>query len=165
MCEVDIKDHKVKMTRLALQALAILALRCPVTASQIRPPVLAYSVVWKPSLGHSWAKCLETSPCFLLFLRDHNLYCLMSSVSKTVFSNAVSFCCYSWEHKSGPDSILAPYLFFISHPVGVHSNLTQYYFPGDTISESSISHSMVLSDCLLLGDGICGKLSDCHRYQ
>ena len=69
----------------ALQALAILALRCPVTASQIRPPVLAYSVVWKPSLGHSWAKCLETSPCFLLFLRDHIVSCLMSSVLEASF--------------------------------------------------------------------------------
>ena len=128
---------------------------CPTACGTLVSQPAIKPTLHSPPLPHTESEVL----CFL-FLRDHSLYCLMSSVSKTVFSNAVSFCCYSWKHKSGPDSILAPYLFFISHPVGVHSNLTQYYFPGDTISESSISHSMVLSDCLLLCDGICGKLSD-----
>ena len=64
----------------ALETLAILALRCPITASQIRAPVLAYSVIWKPTLGHSLAKWLQMSPYFFLFLRDHIVSRLMSSV-------------------------------------------------------------------------------------
>ena len=63
-----------------LQAVAILALRCPITASQIRAPVLACGVIWKPSLGHSLAKWLQMSPYF--FLVSQGSRCESSNVQR-----------------------------------------------------------------------------------
>ena len=63
-----------------LQAVAILALRCPITASQIRAPVLACGVIWKPSLGHSLAKWLQMSPYF--FLVSQGSRCEPSNVQR-----------------------------------------------------------------------------------
>lgn len=51
------------------------------------------------------------------------------------------------------------------HPVGWYLNLTGYWLSSGTLTASSADDSSILSNQLLLGDGVHGKFREFHSHE